>query len=181
MMILLLLSSAAQVAAHLVVALVGMAVSSSVTIRLLGLLPAPSTSAKMLSTGKCGYEPGVGCIPRPKVTLLSAIGTRQPRPISKGTKVLLYWSNVLVEVSRLPRKTREPQVLWLWYSGSDANTPDLDLLWRSYVRRFDLEHTFRFLKQTLNWTAPRVRLPHDYLSKQTAGVGSYWLPTRSYA
>jgi hypothetical protein len=40
----------------------------------------------------------------------STIGTRQARPISKGTLVL-------VEVSRLPRKTREPQVLWLWYSG----------------------------------------------------------------
>jgi hypothetical protein len=87
----------------------------------------------------------------------STIGTRQPRPISKGTLVL-------VEVSRLPRKTREPQVLWLWYSGPDADRPDsdlLDLLWRSYVRRFDLEHTFRFLKQTLNWTAPRVRLPEQ--------------------
>ena len=27
------------------------------------------------------------------------------------------------------------------------------------MRRFDLEHTFRFLKQTLNWTLPRVRHP----------------------
>lgn len=84
----------------------------------------------------------------------STIGTRQARPISKGTLVL-------VEVSRLPRKTREPQVLWLWYWGADADKPDLDLLWRSYVRRFDLEHTFRFLKQTLNWTAPRVRMPEQ--------------------
>lgn len=84
----------------------------------------------------------------------STIGTRQARPISKGTLVL-------VEVSRLPRKTREPQVLWLWYWGPDADKPDLNLLWRSYVRRFDLEHTFRFLKQTLNWTSPRVRHPEQ--------------------
>lgn len=84
----------------------------------------------------------------------ATIGTRRPRPISEGTLVL-------VEVSRLPRKTREPQVLWLWYSGPDADKPNLDLLWRSYVRRFDLEHTFRFLKQTLNWTVPRVRLPEQ--------------------
>lgn len=82
------------------------------------------------------------------------IGTRQARPISKGTLVL-------VEVVRLPRKTREPQVLWLWYWGPDADNPNLDLLWRSYVRRFDLEHTFRFLKQTLNWTSPRVRHPEQ--------------------
>ena len=36
-----------------------------------------------------------------------------------------------------------------------------DLLWRSYVRRFDLEHTFRFLKQSMGWTSPRVRHPEQ--------------------
>jgi hypothetical protein len=30
-----------------------------------------------------------------------------------------------------------------------------------YVRRFDLEHTIRFLKQTLGWTTPRVRHPEQ--------------------
>ena len=39
--------------------------------------------------------------------------------------------------------------------------PDLALLWRAYVRRFDLEHTYRFCKQTLNWTTPRVRTPQQ--------------------
>jgi hypothetical protein len=29
------------------------------------------------------------------------------------------------------------------------------------VRRFDLEHTYRFCKQTLNWTTPRVRTPQQ--------------------
>lgn len=29
------------------------------------------------------------------------------------------------------------------------------------MRRFDLEHTFRFLKQTLGWTTPRVRHPEQ--------------------
>jgi len=97
------------------------------------------------------------CGLHPKTQNHPTHGSRQPRPISKGTLVL-------VEVSRLPRKTREPQVLWLWYAGPDADMMDvelLDLLWRSYVRRFDLEHTFRFLKQTLNWTTPRVRLPEQ--------------------
>jgi hypothetical protein len=32
-------------------------------------------------------------------------------------------------------------------------------LWQMFLRRFDLEHTFRFLKQTLGWTRPRVRDP----------------------
>ena len=81
-------------------------------------------------------------------------GTRRPRPIARGTLVL-------VEVARLPRgdRRREPRVLWLWWHGPDGSAPDLSLLWRAYVRRFDLEHAFRFLKQTLGWTTPRVRHP----------------------
>ena len=77
-------------------------------------------------------------------------GTRRPRPIVRGTLVL-------VEVSRLPGRSQKPQALWLWWHGPGA--PDLDLLWRAYVRRFDLEHTLRFCKQTLGWTTPRVRHP----------------------
>jgi hypothetical protein len=50
-------------------------------------------------------------------------------------------------------------VLWLWWQG--PGTPDLEVLWRAYVRRFDLEHTIRFCKQTLGWTTPRVRHPEQ--------------------
>jgi PAS domain-containing protein len=77
------------------------------------------------------------------------------RPIVRGTLLL-------VEVSRLPQQTRDPQALWLWWHAAPATeVPDLDRVWRAYVRRFDLEHTFRFLKQTLNWTVPRVRHPEQ--------------------
>jgi hypothetical protein len=70
---------------------------------------------------------------------------------------------ILVEVERLPRgeRRREPRVLWLWWDGPEGTAPDLDLIWRSYVRRFDLEHTFRFLKQSMGWTTPRVRHPEQ--------------------
>ena len=70
---------------------------------------------------------------------------------------------ILVEVERLPRgeSRREPRVLWLWWHGPEGTVPDLDLIWRSYVRRFDLEHTFRFLKQSMGWTTPRVRHPEQ--------------------
>ena len=47
--------------------------------------------------------------------------------------------------------------MWLCWAGLD--TPDSDLCWRSHIRGFDLEHTFRFCKQTLGWTTPRVRTP----------------------
>jgi hypothetical protein len=66
---------------------------------------------------------------------------------------------VLVEVDKLPRQTRKPRKLWLWWSGEGE--VDLDLLWRAYWRRFDLEHTIRFMKQTLGWTTPRVRHPEQ--------------------
>ncbi|MFJ6466332.1 transposase, partial [Streptomyces sp. NPDC091387] len=29
----------------------------------------------------------------------------------------------------------------------------------AYLRRFDLEHTFRLMKQTLGWTVPKLRAP----------------------
>ena len=92
----------------------------------------------------------------PKVHNHAAKGTRGPLPTVVGTLIL-------VEVERLPRgeRRREPRVLWLWWHGPEGTAPDLDLIWRSYVRRFDLEHTFRFLKQSMGWTTPRVRHPEQ--------------------
>lgn len=68
---------------------------------------------------------------------------------------------VLVEVERLPRgeRRRKPKVLWLWWTGEGE--PDLDLLWKAYSRRFDVEHFVKFLKGTLGWTTPRVRRPEQ--------------------
>jgi hypothetical protein len=59
-------------------------------------------------------------------------GTRGPRPIERGTLLLLH-------VERLPRQTRVPQDVWLWWQGPPDTTPDLALVWRAYVHRFDLE------------------------------------------
>ena len=66
-------------------------------------------------------------------------GSRGPRPIVRGTILC-------VQVERVPARTRPPKVLWLWSAGPDPL--DLDLAWRAYVRRFDLEHTVRCWKQT---------------------------------
>ena len=93
----------------------------------------------------------------PKVRAHEGRGSRGPLPIVVGTLVL-------VEVERLPRgeRRREPRALWLWWAGPKGTKPDLGLLWRAYARRFDLlEHTFRFLKQTLGWTRPRFRHPEQ--------------------
>jgi hypothetical protein len=77
-------------------------------------------------------------------------GTGRPRPIVRGTILR-------VQVQRIPARTRPPKVLWLWWAG--PGSCDLDLAWRAYIRRFDLEHTIRFAKQTLGWTTPRPRHP----------------------
>jgi hypothetical protein len=105
----------------------------------------------------------------PKVRNHEGRGSRGPLPLAVGTLIL-------VEVERLPRgeRRRKPRVLWLWWCGPKGTEPDLDLLWRSYVRRFDLEHTFRFLKQTLGWTTPRLRHP-DQADRWT------WLVLAAYA
>jgi hypothetical protein len=49
--------------------------------------------------------------------------------------------------------------LWLWFSGIGTEAADVDRLWQMFLRRFDPEHTVRFLKQTLGWTKPRIRTP----------------------
>ncbi len=58
----------------------------------------------------------------------------------------------------LPRRPR-PRPAWLWRSAADATAGDVDRLWQAFPRRFDLEHTFRMLKQTLGWTTPELREP----------------------
>ena len=72
-------------------------------------------------------------------------------PVVEGTIVRL-------EVDHLPGD-RSPKPIWLWASATGATAVDVDRWWRSYLRRFDLEHTFRLWKQTLGWTCPNIRSP----------------------
>lgn len=74
-------------------------------------------------------------------------------PIVKGTIMR-------VEVEHLPRpSTRNTNTLWLWRSGPDD--ADLQHCALAYLRRFDIEHTFRFIKTTLGWTTPSVATPEQ--------------------
>ncbi|MFI9384431.1 transposase, partial [Kutzneria sp. NPDC052558] len=65
---------------------------------------------------------------------------------------------IRVRVDRLPGRTG-PQPMWLWCSDPELDAATMDRAWQLFLRRFDLEHTFRFLKQTLGWTRPRLRDP----------------------
>lgn len=67
---------------------------------------------------------------------------------------------VRITVDRLPRRTTPPAPWWLVWQG-DALPTDLAVLWHWYRRRFAIEHGFRFLKQDLGWTVPRLRTPHQ--------------------
>jgi hypothetical protein len=99
---------------------------------------------------------------RVRVRAWAGVHTKTHNHPAKGsyrTKAVVRGTLVLVEVERLPRQTRIPRRLWLWWRG--PGQPDLAVLWRAYVHRFDLEHTYRFCKQTLNWTTPRVRTPQQ--------------------
>ncbi|MFH9472118.1 transposase, partial [Streptomyces clavifer] len=72
-------------------------------------------------------------------------------PVIEGTVIRL-------QVEYLPSGAT-PKPVWLWWSGTDASETTVDLLWQAFLRRFDIEHTFRLFKQTLGWTCPKIRSP----------------------
>jgi hypothetical protein len=88
----------------------------------------------------------------PRLTSRAAWHTGDGLPIIEGTVIRL-------EVARLPSGAI-PKPVWLWWSGVDA-AADVDRLWQTFLRRFDIEHTFRMLKQTLGWTCPKIRTPQQ--------------------
>lgn len=73
-------------------------------------------------------------------------------PVIEGTVIEVH-------VERLPDGRSPHRAMWLWHSGPDA--PDLDVCWRAYLRRFDMEHTFKLMKSQLGWTAARLRHPEQ--------------------
>jgi hypothetical protein len=79
-----------------------------------------------------------------------------------GAMTIVPGTLVRVQVEHLPgRIEREAKSLWLWWSGPRGATCDLDVAWKAYIRRFDLDHTYRFEKQQLGWTTPKVRMPEQ--------------------
>ena len=92
---------------------------------------------------------------------LSGVGAWEdhvgPYPIMEGALLR-------IQVDHLPGD-RSPKPLWLWTSTPETAAGDLPGLLFAFCRRFDIEHTFRFFKQTLGWTRPRIR---------TAVSGELW-------
>ncbi|MGI5208619.1 NF041680 family putative transposase [Spirillospora sp. CA-108201] len=89
---------------------------------------------------------------RPRLTHRAAWLDHEGRlPIIEGTLIRL-------EVERIPG-TGDPKPVWLWSSATGATADHADRLWHAFLRRFDLEHTFRLFEQTLGWTRPKLRTP----------------------
>ena len=72
-------------------------------------------------------------------------------PVIEGTLIRL-------QVDHLPGD-RSPDPLWLWSSRAGTSAAEVDRTWQAFLRRFDIEHTFRFFKQVLGWTRPKLRDP----------------------
>ena len=81
-------------------------------------------------------------------------------------------SVVRVDVERLPKPSSRAnnKTLWLWWS---AGQPDLELCLHAYLHRFDIEHTYRFVKSTLGWTTPSLRTPEQADRWTWLIVGAY--------
>ena len=88
----------------------------------------------------------------PRLTHRAAwLGHDGELPVIDGTLIRL-------QVDHLPGD-RDPKPVWLWCSRTGATAADVDRCWQAFLRRFDLEHTFRLFKQVLGWTAPKIRSP----------------------
>lgn len=57
-------------------------------------------------------------------------------------------------------KKRDPRVSWFVWLGLELLP--LAEVWPTYRRRYSQEHGFRFEKQDLLWTAPRLRTPEQF-------------------
>ena len=72
-------------------------------------------------------------------------------PVIDGTLIRL-------QVEHLPGD-RHPKPVWLWCSVTGATPAEVTHWWQAFLRRFDIEHTFRLFKQVLGWTRPKTRTP----------------------
>jgi len=68
-------------------------------------------------------------------------------------------SMLLLRIERLneQRFWRAPKPLWLAWVGEEM--PPLNEVWRLYLRRFAVDHWYRFAKQRLHWTLPKLSKP----------------------
>jgi hypothetical protein len=89
-----------------------------------------------------------------KVSLWSKLHFRNSSSISM--------SLILVERLETHNKRLVQKPLWLVFTGKQKfDLLHLELLWKKYLRRFAVDHWYRFIKQRLHWTLPTLSTPHQ--------------------
>ncbi|MBN3944981.1 MAG: hypothetical protein HWQ38_00180 [Nostoc sp. NMS7] len=65
----------------------------------------------------------------------------------------------MIRVERIDEQgnQRISKPLWLAWVGEEM--PPIEEIWRLYLRRFTIDHWYRFLKQPLHWTVPKLSTP----------------------
>jgi hypothetical protein len=66
---------------------------------------------------------------------------------------------LLITVKRLHAQGNERVSKPLWLAWVGEEMPPLEEVWCLYLRRFTIDHWYRFLKQRLHWTVPNLRTP----------------------
>ena len=61
----------------------------------------------------------------------------------------------IIRVEVLESRDGKRRFAPLWLAWLGETMPPLETLWRSYLRRFAIEHWYRFAKQRLYWTHPQ--------------------------
>ena len=117
-----------------------------------GTWPAPAVTT-VTETGKYGTAAAMawGRLHQQLARRAGWEGHDGELPAVEGTVIRLA-------VGHLPGD-RSPEPLWLWSSRAATDADAVDRTWQAFLRRFDIEHTFRFLKQVLGWTRPKLRDP----------------------
>lgn len=68
-------------------------------------------------------------------------------------------SIILVERLQEDGSPRVSKPMWLAFVGQEM--PPLSELWKLYLRRFAVDHWYRFIKQRLHWTLPKLATPQQ--------------------
>lgn len=68
---------------------------------------------------------------------------------------------VVLRIERLDARDtrRDPKTFWVAWVG--AAPPPLEKWWQLYLRRVAVDHWYRFVKQRLRWTLPKLKTPEQ--------------------
>lgn len=85
---------------------------------------------------------------------------------------LRRWSNLhfrrspehpmeLLSISRIQPKGKKGKSKPMWLAWVGEQMPPLQDVWQKYLRRFAVDHWYRFAKQRLHWTEPKLGTPEQ--------------------